>query len=330
MAEQFANNAFTTVNQGGGIDDNTDPVVFAVSNSAAFPTTGNFRIKIDEEIMLVTSVSDGEFTCTRGVEGSPITAHANKAAIRHVFTAGALQQSFQDRYLTGTYASIPAAGVANRRYYCTDSIYTLVDTGSEWLHLIDGCVVTPPVMADFTWVQQSTATAVTTYGGIFMEATTGLSNQHNHMMLMKTAPNTPYSITLGFIPYTPASPFGLFGGVWRNSSSGNYSTIRTGTQSGGNYWYQNMLEHFSNPNNANGWEYLVNYQFGCHRQPIYVKFSDDGVNRKTYYGTNPNFFPNTYYTVVRTNWMTPNQVGMFINNYSQPQRCHFIHWKEGS
>lgn len=330
MPERFANNAFTTLNESGGIDDNTNPVTFTVSNPAAFPASGNFRIKIDDEILLVTGVSGNDFTATRGVEGSPITEHYNGVGIRHIITAVGLKQAFDDRFMSGTYASLPAAGVAGRKYYCTDSVYTMVDTGSEWLHLIDDMIVTPPVLADFTWVNQDTATAVDTYGGIYMETTVGLGNQHNHMSLVKTAPNTPYSIVLGLMPYMPSTAFGLCGGVWRNSSSGNFSTIRHGTENGGSFFYQFMLEHFNSPNSANGFAYLRNFQMGSTRQPIYVKFTDDGVDRKIFYSSNPNSFPLEYHSVVRTNHITPNQVGIHINNYSQPQRCHFVHWKEGS
>lgn len=91
MAEQFANDVETTLN--GAIDDNDTTLV--VTSATGFPTTGDFRIRIDDEIMTVTAVSGTTFTISRATEavGGVQTAasHSNGAAIKHVLTAGALQ-----------------------------------------------------------------------------------------------------------------------------------------------------------------------------------------------------------------------------------------------
>jgi hypothetical protein len=61
-----------------------------------FPTTGQFRIKIDAELMLVTAVSGTTFTVTRGIEGSTAASHANGATVTHILTAGALGAQTSD------------------------------------------------------------------------------------------------------------------------------------------------------------------------------------------------------------------------------------------
>src|SRR4051812_42988700 len=61
-----------------------------VASATTFPTTGQFRIKIDNEYMLVTAVSSTVFTVTRGIEGSTAAAHAINATVRHVLTATGL------------------------------------------------------------------------------------------------------------------------------------------------------------------------------------------------------------------------------------------------
>ena len=92
-AEQFANNAQTTLN--GAINNFTTSVV--VNSVTGFPTTGQFRILIDSEILLVTSVNAGTNTFTvqlRGLSGTPDAtlpaAHTNGATITQVLTAGAI------------------------------------------------------------------------------------------------------------------------------------------------------------------------------------------------------------------------------------------------
>jgi hypothetical protein len=331
MAELFVNNAFTTVNVGAGIDDNTNPVTFAVSNPNHFPVTGNFRIKIDDEIMLVTGVSDGEFTCARGVEGSPITAHANKAAIRHVFTAGALNQRFADRYSTGPYASLPDFGSPGRRYYCTDSPYVLLDTGSEWLHYVNNLQVKPPVLADYSWVNQGTATATASKGGILLENASTAGSAYHHNILVKAAPAIPYQVVVGFYHFFPAQAYGLSQFVLRNSSDGKFTVVRISTNTGTYYGLDTVNEHFNDPTTFAGVDLFAVPSTGMyqHRHLNFLKIVDDNTNRIVYFSNNPYIFPSPpLFTLSRTYFTTPNQVGFSINIYNKPQSMHIVHYEE--
>lgn len=323
--EKFLNNKRTTL-ASVVVDSDTSIVV---SNNANFGSTVGYRVKVNTEVMLVTSKTGGTtWTVTRGVEGTPILNHNAGTEVRHILTAGGLKQAFDDRYLTGTYASLPAAGIAGRKYYSTDSPYTLLDDGTNWLHFVNNMMVTPPVYGDYTWVNQSVGTATAAKGGIYMEATTDNGTAQNNMALVKTAPNTPYSIVVGYIPYWPFDPFGVFGLIWRNSGSGNYQIVRIGTSNGGSNFVQTYLENFNSPNSEQGNAFFRDFPM-IGRPPVYVKIVDDGTNRKIYYGSNPFTFPLEYFSTARTTFVTPNQVGVFINNYNQAEACHFIHWKEG-
>lgn len=109
MAEQFSNRAQTTLN--GGISNVTETII--VTSASAFPASGNFRILIDSEIILVTSVAGNTFTCTggRGAESTTAAAHSNGATVTHVLTAGALDTGIDDRVEdhrdTGIHEQIP-------------------------------------------------------------------------------------------------------------------------------------------------------------------------------------------------------------------------------
>ena len=93
MAEKFVNDPGTALSVGCTSSATTITVV----NASGYPTTGNFRIKIDDELMIVTSVSGAVWTVTRGAESTTATAHAGGTAVNHVFTAGAYQQALADR-----------------------------------------------------------------------------------------------------------------------------------------------------------------------------------------------------------------------------------------
>jgi hypothetical protein len=331
MSEKFANNAFTTLNEPSGIDDNTDPVTFTVANAGGFPSSGNFRVKIDDEIMLVTSVSGNNFTATRGAEGSPITAHAHKAGIRHVFTAGSLNQRYSDRYQTGTYAALPAFGVPGRRYYCTDSPYVLLDTGSEWLHYVNNLQVTPPVLGNYSWVNRGTATATASRGGILMENPSSSPSSHTHNILVKALPPVPYTVTMGFYHFAPSQAFGLYSLVLRNSYDGKFTTVRISTSNNSTYGLDIINEHFNDPTSFFGADLFAAPATAMYqnRHLHFLKIVDDNTNRICYFSNNPYIFPNMpLFTLSRTYFTTPDQVGFSINIFNKPQAMHIVHYKE--
>lgn len=84
--EKYTNNAQTTLN--GAINNSVTSLV--VTSAATFPTAANFRLRIEDEIMLVTAVSGTTFTVTRGIEGTTAASHPDQAPVRHILTAGAL------------------------------------------------------------------------------------------------------------------------------------------------------------------------------------------------------------------------------------------------
>lgn len=94
MVEQFANNATTTLSVIGGINNIVTSIV--VTSATPFPTSPQFRIIIDSEIMLVTGVSGTTFTVTRGAENTTAASHSNGATVAMIFTAGALDQLRSD------------------------------------------------------------------------------------------------------------------------------------------------------------------------------------------------------------------------------------------
>lgn len=105
MAETFSNNAQTTL----ASDIGAGALSLTVANGAVFPSSGNFRIIIGAEYILVGARSGNVLSSlTRGIESSSATTHSAGAVVSHVLTAGAMGQLLQTGAaaggdLTGTF-----------------------------------------------------------------------------------------------------------------------------------------------------------------------------------------------------------------------------------
>lgn len=84
--EQLANNARSTL----AADLSVGATTLVVATPALFPTIPQFRLRIDDELLLVTGVAAGTFTVTRGAEGTIAVAHSNGTRVSCVLTSGAL------------------------------------------------------------------------------------------------------------------------------------------------------------------------------------------------------------------------------------------------
>jgi hypothetical protein len=99
MPEQFKNYAQTTLSVAALSTD----VTLSVLSVSGWPTTGNFRLRIDDpaplttfEYVLVTSVNVGanQVTVTRGQESTTAIAHPINAIVGNEFTAAAIAVAF--------------------------------------------------------------------------------------------------------------------------------------------------------------------------------------------------------------------------------------------
>ncbi len=91
MAEQLSNRIHTTLN--GGIDNSV--TTLTVASGTGFPASGNFRIRIDNEIITVGARSGTTMSsltrASEAIDGATTAAsHSDGAVVRLVLTAGAL------------------------------------------------------------------------------------------------------------------------------------------------------------------------------------------------------------------------------------------------
>jgi hypothetical protein len=85
--EQFTNGASTTL--AGDITSGAGTLT--VASYAGFPTTGQYRVRVDSELLIVTGgLGTATWTVTRHAEGTSATSHSAGAAIVQQLTAGGL------------------------------------------------------------------------------------------------------------------------------------------------------------------------------------------------------------------------------------------------
>src|SRR6185295_13925017 len=122
MNEQFANDALTTLSDNVGVPDTE----ITVTDPSVFPTEGQFRIRVDAEIMLVTGVSDDVFTVVRGYEDTTAVEHRISSMVYLTLTAGVLYTIWNSRVrwqgawsAVVTYEPNDAVSSGGSSYICT-------------------------------------------------------------------------------------------------------------------------------------------------------------------------------------------------------------------
>jgi hypothetical protein len=99
--ERFANNARTVLASAAG----SGATSITVADASEFPTEPQFRIRIGQELLLVTGVSGTTWTVTRGVESTTPADHSTNAEVTQVLTAAAMNAmvlaAFQPRMAGG-------------------------------------------------------------------------------------------------------------------------------------------------------------------------------------------------------------------------------------
>jgi hypothetical protein len=160
---------------------------------------------------------------------------------------------------------------------------------------------TAPVLGDFTWVNQGTATATQRGQSIalFAPAVTGTQIR----ALVQAAPATPYTITARIDPLFLLKANLQAGLCFRDSVGGGLilHSLNGGANNLASQAFTNATTFSSN--------YLltpINTPFGWHR------IADNGTNRIYSISTNGYDWV-TIHTIGRTDFLTADQVGFFVN-----------------
>lgn len=189
--------------------------------------------------------------------------------------------------------------------------------------------MTPPVSGDFSWVNQGTATITTTYGGVHLYKPGGVGS-HSLALRVKAAPATPYTITTAFIPRMEASQFLYAGIAFRQSGDGKIATFALYMDTGVNTGAYLIAKKFTNETTDSGANYILRPALNPNSL-VWLQMSDDGVNRILRWSTDGQNWE-VLHTVGRTDYLTADQVGFFVNANSVTYGAGMtlLSWKEGS
>lgn len=199
--EILANHYATTLN--GAID--ADDTAIVVADGSGFPSSGNFRCIIEEELVLVTARSGNNLTVVRQTESTGGATHAHGTVIETIFTAGGFEQFGRD--------NVPLWG------YSPPLARIVADDG-----------VTALTASDFTWVNQEASTVADDDGMIVLRAATTAALDNR--LLVRTAPSTPYAYIAAMQVCGPRGGttdacFATIG--FRESSTGEFELLQFGT-----------------------------------------------------------------------------------------------------
>lgn len=127
--ERFANapfpslpgNSWTTLS--ADIDASTTTIT--PLSITTFPVAVQFRIQIEDELLIVTGESSGVWTVTRGAEGTTAAAHSAGSSIFHILTAASLLRNPRSMTTLGDIEYLDATGSPTRLGAPADGVWAV-------------------------------------------------------------------------------------------------------------------------------------------------------------------------------------------------------------
>lgn len=303
LREQYSNFGFTTLD--GNINSSVTSI--DVTDGSVFPSAGNFRVRISQEIMLCTARSGDSLTVVRGYEGTTAASHSDMENVTSPLSVGSVNK-FQEQEPLFGYSSSPPVG-------------RIVDASGNVLD-----------STDFTWVNQGGAAVTDENGTILMRAPP--ASGENFRILKVTAPSPPYSLIAGYEIFAVASGSGVpnIGICARQSSSGKFYALAINCDEGTYPWtWAAYSLNSATSFNATEAGRNVGMTFPAGKY-FWLKLTDDGTDLNAYVSVDGiNWF--NIDTHDRDSFMTsggPDEIGWYVNNHSSSPGYdilgRLVHW----
>lgn len=224
-----------------------------------------------------------------------------------------------DATFTAAYASRPAASNEGDIFLPTDGFVVERDSSTTWVPWGPLFPLTHPVLSDFTWVNQGSATATEGGGGIYLLAPA--AGGDSLKILKKAAPATPYTVTIMIIPQLHMVDYNQVGLIWRQSSDGKLITFMMAGEGAGSLRVSKWNSETSH--NANYVGVTVHNQ-----ARLWMRITDDGTDRKCSWSNNGQNFIQIH-SVGRTDFATCDEIGFYAdsNNATYPAALTLLSWK---
>ena len=175
---------------------NNSATTLTVTSASTFPTSGTFRVLIDNEIIKVTGVSGTTFTVVRGQESTTAVSHSSGVPITGIITKNSLDTVIGEQFQSGVLSSRPTTPEEGTTWCDTDSLYEYVYHGGNW-ELTNPVYVPASRQLDLSgWTGVNlTGVTWTTRGGVVHVKSTATSSP-SHAYYHKALPTAPYTVNV--------------------------------------------------------------------------------------------------------------------------------------
>lgn len=335
--EGYANNPSTSLS---AAITSTSATSLTVASSSGFPSSFNFRILVESELMLVTAVSGTTWTVTRGVEGTTAATHGSGATVIHPLTTQALLNLVIQSHggtVAGARRQLNLIDTSSVTWSLTDDptnnkmdIQATATSTSGYVPPPGVLAPTAPVIGDFTTDASAiTGASITSANAVIVCHSPGI-NSDACLVAYMAAPATPYSITAqircGGFYYNSSG-----GLMFRLSSTGQFHMI--GQQYNGTPSSAIVVNRYTNNTTYLGTDKTAGGSGSCVFD--WLKIVDDGTNR-SFYASTDGYNWLEVYSVARGTFITPDQVGFLFNGNTNTSGTDFgaylsiVSWSQGT
>jgi hypothetical protein len=159
----------------------TDTLIY-VTDPSTFPTTGQFRVVVGSEIMLVTAVAGAGFTVQRGTEGTLALPHNQGDVVTHIITKSGLET------------------------WARDNSHPEFNNTSGYPFRLVNSSGTALTSSDFTWRNQGSVVVTDVGRSMVFKSPTVATTQRRMFYRAQTAPYTVTVAIAGTATGTATSP----------------------------------------------------------------------------------------------------------------------------
>lgn len=208
-----------------------------------------------------------------------------------------------DLVRTAAYASRPTVGVAGRLFLPSNGFQIERDSGSAWVPWGPLFPLSDPNAATLAWINQGSAAVDATKGGTYLSV--AANGGASWRIRKETAPATPYTLTVGFIPNVIGFN-GAYAVLWRQSSDGKLVTINKASTSSAL-----AVNKWTSPSAFSAAYVTITDGLDVPVPMLWFQISDDGANRISRVSFDGQNFIQIH-TVGRTDFMTADEIGFAI------------------
>lgn len=316
--QNFANGVLN-----GAINNSVTSIV--VVDGSKFPSTGDFYVAVEDEVMKITARTSNTLTAVRGQGGTTAASHASGAALTWIMAAETIEGFRRDWTDFGSTLGSFTPGLEGRIVVPDDLPYIAYDDGTSFQ-----CygplrrMTPPPVLSNWTLVN-----ATTTHFGDYPGAIGCVANTtagQDAKIIVVSPPATPYTVECR-----------LFGGqdiryhaaglLLRSSADGKFHGIQRVI--GGSVAPYIEIVKFTNPTTYNSSNNSVDC-WDFYPPPTWFQIYNDGTNL-TFRFSNNGYVWRDLQTLAKTHWLTNtiNGIGIWCNATNNFENAYAImpHWK---